>query len=372
MERVHPTRRILCIAVLCLVCLCQLGQAWEWSDFVGDLEDAERPKTLSMQEVADLRVRDIKRRLARTHGYSADEVARMLDKKELIQALAFEEEKVRLESEDEVKRKLVKQGIIVAVVVVLIGMCWPLIKYAYEFASVNFVVFVDKKRYEATRCWELQSYWGMVGVSLMLIVELLQMWLTGSILLSWVMSSRYFFPTPKIPLRPAQLMGGEVASGPMGKYGLNVGPMVITWGLRFVAGKLEVWTGQALSKSHRKQRKVAKERAREQETPDERAARKQARREAKRAAQEELEYQQAMAASLAMNRPSQPDNSTGLPPTTLSSWMEPVVDSTPLPYPDPKTEPTLGSGPQSAIRSSTHEEFLKELESHTSELDEVE
>lgn len=48
--------------------------AWEWSDFLGGGDITFQTKTLSMDEVRQMRVRDIKRRLARSHGYSADEL----------------------------------------------------------------------------------------------------------------------------------------------------------------------------------------------------------------------------------------------------------------------------------------------------------
>ena len=73
-----------------------------------------------------MRVRDLKRRLTRQHGYSAEEVAKMLDKKELIHALAFEEEKLRLDQEELVKRRLVKRGILTAIITILVIMFWPL------------------------------------------------------------------------------------------------------------------------------------------------------------------------------------------------------------------------------------------------------
>jgi hypothetical protein len=62
---------------------------------------------LTMKQVLELRVRDIKRRLVRYHGYEADEVIHVLDKKELIQTLlAFEEHKLQQRELEQVKHKL--------------------------------------------------------------------------------------------------------------------------------------------------------------------------------------------------------------------------------------------------------------------------
>jgi hypothetical protein len=126
---------------------------------------------------------------------------------------------------------------------------------------------------------------GAMGIIAMAILDVLQIWLSLSVMLSWFMRSRYFFPTPDLPIKPGQLMGGQVAKSKAANYGLNVGPMALTWGMRFIYGKTELWTGQALARAHRQQRKVA----REWESPDERAERKAARKAAKRAAKDEAE-----------------------------------------------------------------------------------
>lgn len=120
--------------ILTLAFYPQRCQAWEWSDLWGDetpsaaADETTHSTPLTLAEVSAMRVRDLKRRLSRTHGYAADEVARMLDKKELIHALAFEEEKLRLKQEDLIKRKLVKRGILTAIISILVVMFWPLLQ----------------------------------------------------------------------------------------------------------------------------------------------------------------------------------------------------------------------------------------------------
>lgn len=308
--------------------------------------------TLTLEDVSELRARDIKRRLARNHGYSAEELARMLDKKELIHALAFEEEKIRLKYEDEVKRVLLKRGIITAIITIVAIICWPLLQHAYEVASVNFVVYTDRKRHEAQRCWELKSYGGMVGCTLMFILDLMQAWLTASILLSWVMRSKYFFPTPSLPLRPGQMMGGQIARSPMANYGINVGPMAVSWVMRFTYGRIENWTGRSLSRAHQRQRRTARENENEEERAA-RKARKQARREAK-------ERQAAMRV---------PDST--LPP----DWMRP--SSTGSGQGGNETAPFQTRNDDSDAdqyqlpKSKEHEEFLEQIDCHISEFDEL-
>jgi len=264
-----------------------MAKAWEWEEYLGSNDDiaAFQTQTLSFSEIKEMRVRDIKRRLARTHGYSADEISRMIDKKDLIQALSFEEHKEREKELERVKRYVIIRGIIVALIAVVVVMGWPLWLQIYEVASVNFVVYTDKKRHEASRCIELKSLQGMLGVLLMGIVDALQIWLSASVLLSWFTSSEYFFPTPNLSVRPAQFMGEKVAKGPLAKYGLNVGPMALTWAFRFIQGQLEAFTGRALSRAYQQQKKAA----REWESPEERAERKAARKAAKQAAKQEAE-----------------------------------------------------------------------------------
>jgi hypothetical protein len=66
---------------------------------------------------------------------------------------------------------------------------------------------------------DFHSFKGYFGIFLLFIIDLLSFWLSVSVLLSWVMSSKYFFPVPNIPIRPAQLLtinGGD--AGALGKY----------------------------------------------------------------------------------------------------------------------------------------------------------
>jgi hypothetical protein len=280
--------RRLCL--LLLLAFVSSASAWEWTDLLGNGDEVSfTTQTLSMQEVRDMRVRDIKRRLTRQHGYSADELGRILDKKELIQALSFEEHKEKQKEQEKLKRFLVIRGIVTATIAVVIVGGWSLWSHIYEVVCVNLVVYTDRKRHEASRCFELKSKMGFIGILLMAIMDILQLWLSASVLLSWMTSSKFFFPMPNLPVRPAQFMGGQVASGPMAKYGINIGPMAITWGFRFVASRLEAWTGRQLANAHRAQRKEAKQ----WESAEERAARKATRRAAKKEAREEAEKQVA-------------------------------------------------------------------------------
>eukprot|EP00934_Nitzschia_sp_Nitz4_P005894 Nitzschia sp. Nitz4//scaffold50_size126154//100551//101489//NITZ4_003699-RA/size126154-processed-gene-0.157-mRNA-1//1//CDS//3329553740//5884//frame0 len=244
-----------------------------------------------MDEIREMRVRKIKNRLARTHGYSADELGRMLDKEELIQALSFEEHKMQQKELEAVKRYVMWRGILVAIGAIVLFAFWPLLSHLFTVAHVNFVVYYDKKLHEASKCVELRSKQGMLGVFLMGVIDLLQLWLSVSVLASWVTTSRYFFPSPKLAVRPAQFMGEKIANGPLSRYGMNVGPMAVTWVLRFLHARFEAFTGRALNQAFQQQKKEA----RQWESDEDRAARKAARKAEKQATKAQKEEQRAAA-----------------------------------------------------------------------------
>ena len=111
------------------------------------LNDNFETKTLNIVEISNMRARDIKRRLARSHGYSVDELSRMLDKKELINTLSFEEHKAYQKEADRRKWIRFKNTVIYTCVAILIVMFWPLLRQAFEAASVNFVVYTGMLLY---------------------------------------------------------------------------------------------------------------------------------------------------------------------------------------------------------------------------------
>jgi len=222
-----------------------------------------------------MRVRDIKRRLAREHGYGADELAKMIDKKELINALSYEEHRVFQKEMDKRKRAALKKSIMVALVCVILVMFRPLIHHAWEVLLVNMQVYTDKKRYEWSRIREYRSLRAAWGFLIMLCINGLQLWLTVSVLISWILPTDiknrwldhcYLFPVPYIPIRPAALIAtatnggnpGAVPGGPLAQYGINIGPMLISWLFQYVTGKVELYMGRALSEAHRYQRKHEK------------------------------------------------------------------------------------------------------------------
>ena len=283
--------------------LVPAASAWEWTDYIVGGESSGGANTLTDSEISDLRVRDIKRRLARSHGYAADELASMLDKKDLMAALSKEETKVRKKHRGQQQRKLFWRGLFVALLCVVAVVGWPLWVQLSEVMAVNWQVYYDRKRHEISQCVEFRSVKGSFGVLLLGVLDGIRFWLSMTVLLSWVLPSespyrRYMFPIPSLPIRPGQFMGDKIANGPMGRYGINAAPMAITWSMGFVRSKIEYWTGKALSASAKRRRKEA----RSAETSEERKARKAAKKAAKREAAEERERKQQEAWKAEMER----------------------------------------------------------------------
>ena len=276
-------------------------------------------KTLSIVEISEMRARDIKRRLSRNHGYGADELARMIDKTDLINTLSFEEHKLYQQELDRRKWRNFKTTVIYTCAAVLVVMFWPVIKHAGEVAHVNFVVYtgeilsdififirtlllyitadkpvcswhhnimLDRRKHELSRCREFNSYKGYFGIFLLFIIDVLTLWLSTSILLSWVMTSKYFFPTPNLPIRPIEMLTPKGHdAGSFGKYGINIGPMIISWFFRFMSGQVEKFIGKAMSEALQQQRKKEKD-VMKQKRREERAKEKEAKRAAKQEAKE--------------------------------------------------------------------------------------
>lgn len=256
--------------------LVTVASAWEWTDYIvgggsskikGKDNDgidniaggeAKHRKTyLTDDEISGLRVRDLKRRLSRNHGFGAEELGRMLDKKDLISALIKEETKLRNKHRNEQLRKYFWKALFVTILCVVTVVGWPIWTQASEVMAVNWTVWYDRKGHEISQCWELRSVKGLIGVIFLALLDLIRLWLSITVLLSWVLSydsqyRKYLFPMPSIAIRPGQFMGEKVAKSSMGQYGMNIAPMAITWAIGFVRTKLEYWTGKALSADARR------------------------------------------------------------------------------------------------------------------------
>jgi len=134
---------------------------------------------------------------------------------------------------------------------------------------------VDKKRYEFGRCRELKCISSGIGLLIVFVLDVLQLWLSVSVALSWVMTSDYFFPTPNLPIR---------GSGALSQYAINVGPVLLTWLLRWVKSNVEHVIGKRLIAAQRYEKEVqrqhrreARKQAREMMTEEEKEARRVAR-----------------------------------------------------------------------------------------------
>lgn len=159
--------------------------------------------------------------------------------------------------------------------------------------SLNLLINADRRKHEIRRCHELNSYKGYFGMFILFIIDTLSLWLSISVLLSWVMSSKYFFPTPNIPIRPAQLLTPKGHdAGALGQYGINVGPMIIRFAFKFLNDKVESMIGRAMAEAVKREKKREKE-ILKQMRKEEKAREKEARREAKRQAEKAKEEKRA-------------------------------------------------------------------------------
>mmetsp|Transcript_51933 Transcript_51933/g.52909 ORF Transcript_51933/g.52909 Transcript_51933/m.52909 type:complete len:216 (-) Transcript_51933:1663-2310(-) len=134
---------------------------------------------------------------------------------------------------------------------------------------------------------------GAFGVVLLIILDLLRLWLSCTVILSWFLSNdsryrRFLLPIPTLSIKPGQFMGEQVRNSGMASWGMNVAPMVIRWGMGYLRTKVEYLTGKALSTAARKLRQTS----RSGETKEERKIRKAAKKAAKRDVREERERQQ--------------------------------------------------------------------------------
>jgi len=289
-----------------------VASAWEWTNYIVGGSKIADEHYMTDAEISELRVRDLKRRLARKFGYSQDELAKMLDKKDLKSALIGEESKLRTKHRNKKLRKLLWQSFIVAIlcVVAIVGsQFWTQL---YQTIAVNLTVYYDRKSLEMSQCWEFRSIKGALGIAILSVLELLRLWLSFTVLLSWVLSNesqyrRYLFPIPSFAIKPGQFMGEQVQNSPAGQWGLNIAPMLITWCMGSVKAKLEYWTGNALSAAARLQR----QQVRSGETVEERKARRAAKKAAKRTAREENERNdQELRAKETMRRKEMADRAT--------------------------------------------------------------
>lgn len=117
------------------------------------------------------------------------------------------------------------------------------------------------------------------------------------------------FPVPNIPIRPAAILSSlssadgsrsnsSQTSHPLGRYGINIGPMIISWLFRFGNGKVELLVGKAiarkLKKERKQQRKDEKRMQKEQEEKErlQRKAERRRRREERKRMEEMQKFMQ--------------------------------------------------------------------------------
>jgi len=220
----------------------------------------EEEEELSFTDISKLRPREIKRRLVRKHGYTPEEVARMIDKKVLIETLVYEEHLQIQKISSAKQRKRIQTSIVVALIAIVVAACWPMIRMAtkqlYEIICVNFIIYTDKKRYEFRRCKEYDCTVGYIGLTVVTVLDILILWLNASTTLSWITPNKsflrkYFFPTPNLPI---------YAHG----FGINIGGFFVLWLLSWIKSSVvERFIAKRLIAAQRFQKDIQKKKRRE-------------------------------------------------------------------------------------------------------------
>ena len=261
------------------------------------------------EEHRSLRTREIQRRLTRNHGYTSTEISSMIHKSELVHVLTSEVLEDERKKRNDLYRKQGWHMFFTFVIAAVIYVTAPVWIQAYDIISVNIVVFTDRKRHEASRVYEIGSFWGYVGFLILAVLEGLSFWLSITVMLSWVMRPKpWFFPTPSIPIRPGALLNSATGGNPANRtglagYAMNCGPMAVSWGLRYLNGVVQGFMGRALSSAQKAKKKAQKEAKRRKRTPEEREARRaeKMKRNAKRNAQDEAAINDASKATPSTN-----------------------------------------------------------------------
>ena len=298
-----PRRQLRAIIFLLftLFLVSQRIEAQKFNHFQSDEYDVEESISIHKtslykelySEYLELRTREIKRRLALDHGYDSREISAMIHKPELVHALCREVYKAEKRKRSDLNRKRfmhIAATIVIASVIYFLSPVWM---QGYDIFTVNFVVYTDRKRHEASRCMEIGSVLGFIGFLLLCILELLSFWLSASVFFSWFMTrNKYFFPTPHIPIRPGAFLNSATGGNPGSRqgiagYAINCGPMVISWVLSFLNGRVQAWMGSCLSKAQRKQKQAKKE------AKKQRAAKKAARKAKREARENEMKSSKA-------------------------------------------------------------------------------
>eukprot|EP00593_Proboscia_inermis_P017048 CAMPEP_0171302106 /NCGR_PEP_ID=MMETSP0816-20121228/11422_1 /TAXON_ID=420281 /ORGANISM="Proboscia inermis, Strain CCAP1064/1" /LENGTH=176 /DNA_ID=CAMNT_0011780261 /DNA_START=305 /DNA_END=835 /DNA_ORIENTATION=+ len=92
------------------------------------------------------------------------------------------------------------------------------------------------------------------------------------------------------------MSGAPSDGGPLGQYGINIGPMIIGWVFRWLRGKLDIWMGGVLSRAYIRRKAERKEAKKQNMTEEEKAERKMAKaeRKAERAAARDREVEEEL------------------------------------------------------------------------------
>jgi len=230
----------------------------------GFIDDGYDP----VSEISSLRARELKRRLGRDYGYLNSELDRMIHKNEIINALAYEMLKQHQKRRKIDKQKSIQNALFITIGLTILWLCRPLVSRLWDVCHVNLVVIWDVTSDRVRTCAKYRSLIGLFGVLVLTLLDLLKLWLSASVLISWFIKGRrwYLFPTPNFSVYPGAVLGGnpEMAvrggAAGMSSWGVNIMPMLIRWAMTWAHHKVEGLVGRTIAAAKRRKKDARHER----------------------------------------------------------------------------------------------------------------
>ncbi|GMH79851.1 hypothetical protein TrST_g10323 [Triparma strigata] len=196
--------------------------------------------------LAGLRVRDLKRRLQLTHGYTVAQLDRLQFKSDLIDAIIKEEtnpaaKNAKIAAAERVKNFFPGLGdeyfslIVTAVVVVVL----VVMDFTLEgggpisaFIILPFQAYVAERKQIYKRVSKA-SFLALLLLGVLVALDLLSTWIRATVVVGWVLPRSiyyriypFLFPMPNLRISTSMLMPAGGGGGGGGGYGINIFPII--------------------------------------------------------------------------------------------------------------------------------------------------
>jgi hypothetical protein len=195
---------------------------------------------LNDNELRLLRTKDIKKILLEL-GIDRNEINKHLDKDELIALVQETIQKQVSQRDEDLKFHYYTKIAIYSLIIILITLFYKhilaIILSTGQSLWGDYWIFTEKFKL-VRQCIKYRILLALLAISTSCIIDVAIPLIHISTLLSWVIPSssflrQYLFPTPHFPISPHSILG----RGPT--TGLNIGPMVFLWVLKYSKDKLE-------------------------------------------------------------------------------------------------------------------------------------